>query len=78
MDCLRQSVRSERSSGNEAAWVFLAFAHLKTGQKAEARKWLDQVPAPLADASFSWGALELELLRPIVAEIQKEISAPGK
>lgn len=68
----------ERKAGNDAAWVFLAFAHLRLGQKAEARQWMDKALAPKANANFSWGALELELLRPFVVELQKEISAPGK
>jgi tetratricopeptide (TPR) repeat protein len=78
IDCLRQSVSPERTTGKEATWVFLAFAHLKSGQKAEARPWLDKVLAAKTDANFSWGALELELLRPMVVELQKEISATGK
>jgi tetratricopeptide (TPR) repeat protein len=78
IDCLRQGVRQERKAGNDAARVFLAFAHLRLGQKAEARQWLDAALVPKAEANFSWAASEVELLRPTVGELRKEIGAPGK
>ncbi|MFO0846603.1 MAG: tetratricopeptide repeat protein, partial [Gemmataceae bacterium] len=78
IDCLRQGVSQERKAGNDAARVFLAYAHLRLGQKAEARRWLDAALVPKAEVNFSWAALEVELLRPTVVELQKETRAPGK
>jgi hypothetical protein len=75
---LSRGVSPERHSGQYAARVFLAFSHLKLGQKEEARRWMDKALAPEADAHFSWGVLEVELLRPVVAGLQKEMGAPSK
>jgi tetratricopeptide (TPR) repeat protein len=75
---LSQGVSQERHSGQYAARVFLAFSHLRLGQKEEARRWMDKALAPEADAQFSWELLEVELLRPVVADLQKEMGAPSK
>jgi Flp pilus assembly protein TadD len=74
---LRQSVSPERRASNDAAWVFLALAHLRLGEKAAAGECLDKVLAHKPDANFSWEALEVELLRPNLVELQqmkKELS----
>jgi hypothetical protein len=71
-------VSQEWKAGNDAAWVFLAVAHLRLGHKAEAGQCMDKVLPPRSDANFSWESLEIELLRPNVVELEKEISAPGK
>jgi Flp pilus assembly protein TadD len=75
---LSQGVSQERHSGQYAARVFLAFSHLRLGQEEEARRWMDKALTPEADAHFSWEALEVELLRPVVAVLQKEMGAPNK
>jgi Flp pilus assembly protein TadD len=75
---LSQGVSQERHSGQYAARVFLAFSHLRLGQEQEARCWMDKALAPEADARFSWEVLEVELLRPVVADLQKEMGAPNK
>jgi hypothetical protein len=75
---LSQGVSQERHSGQYAARVFLAFSHLRLGQKEEARRWMDKALAPEADAQFSWEVLEVELLRPVVADLQKEMGAPNR
>jgi WD40 repeat protein/Flp pilus assembly protein TadD len=75
---LRECVSQEWKAGNDAAWVFLAVAHLRLGHKAEAGQCMDKVLPPRSDANFSWESLEIELLRPNVVELEKEISAPGK
>jgi tetratricopeptide (TPR) repeat protein len=75
---LQQALGPDGKAGNDAARAFLAFAHLRLNQKAEARRWLDKPLAPQPGAQFSWGALEAELLRPLVDELRKEISAPDK
>jgi tetratricopeptide (TPR) repeat protein len=75
---LRQSVSQERKAANDASWVFLAFAHLRLEQKADAAQCVDKVTAHKGDANFSWEALEVELLRPNVVELQTEINAPRK
>jgi WD40 repeat protein/Flp pilus assembly protein TadD len=75
---LGRDVSQERHSGQYAARVFLAFSHLRLGQKEEARRWMDKALAPEADAQFTWEVLEVELLRPVVADLQKEMGAPNQ
>jgi Flp pilus assembly protein TadD len=75
---LSRGVSQERSPGQYAARVFLACSHLRLGQDREARRWMDKALAPEADAQFSWEVLEVELLRPVVADLQKELNAPNK
>jgi tetratricopeptide (TPR) repeat protein len=75
---LSQGLSQQRHSGQYAARVFLAFSHLRLGQKEEARRWMDKALAPEADIQFSWEVLEVELLRPVVANLQKEMGAPSK
>jgi Flp pilus assembly protein TadD len=75
---LSQGVSQERHSGQYAARVFLAFSHLRLGQKEEARRWMDQALAPEAYAQFSWDVLEVELLRTVVADLQKEMGVRSK
>jgi hypothetical protein len=75
---LSQGVSQERHSGQYAARIFLAFSHLRLGQKEEARRWMDKALAPEADAHFSWEVLEAELLRPVVADLQKGRGAPNQ
>jgi hypothetical protein len=75
---LSRGVSQERSPGQYAARVFLAFSHLRLGQEREAKRWMDKALAPEADAQFSWEVLEVELLRPVVADLQKEMDAPNQ
>ena len=71
------------AAGQERQWaqyigrVFLAFAHLRLGQEQEARHWLDKAIAPEPGAGFSWESLAIDLLRPAVAELQKELGSPN-
>jgi tetratricopeptide (TPR) repeat protein len=78
MTSLQESVGPERKTGNDAAWVFLALAHLRLGRRAEAAQCMNKVLAHKAAANFSWEALEVELLRPVVADLQKEMGAPNQ
>jgi hypothetical protein len=75
---LSQGVSQVRHSGQYAARVFLAFSHLSLGQEGEARRWMKKALVTEADAQFSWEVLEVELLRPAVADLQKEMGAPHK
>jgi tetratricopeptide (TPR) repeat protein len=75
---LSQGVSQERNPGQYAAWVFLAFSHLRLGQVGEARRWMNQALATEAYAQFSWEALEVELLRPLVANLKKEMGTPNQ
>jgi Flp pilus assembly protein TadD len=75
---LSQGVSQQRHSGQYAAQVFLAFSHLRLGQKEEARHLMNNALAPEADARFSWEVLEVELLRPVVADLQNEIGASNQ
>jgi Flp pilus assembly protein TadD len=74
---LQEALGPDGKAGN-AARVFLAFAYLRLNQKAEARRWMDKPLAPQAGAKFSWGALEAELLSPLIDEIRKETRAPDR
>lgn len=71
--CLRESASTDRKT-DDLARVFLALAHQKLGQPGEARRWAEKV-AP-AGAGFSWEAVEAELLRPLLAEVEKAAVAP--
>jgi WD40 repeat protein/tetratricopeptide (TPR) repeat protein len=75
---LQQALGPDGKAGNAAARAFLAFAHLRLNQKAEASRWVDKPLAPQAGAMFSWEALEAELLRPFLEELQKELRAADK
>jgi serine/threonine protein kinase/WD40 repeat protein len=75
---LGQCVNQGKNPLQYVARVFLAFSHLRLGQEGEAKRWMNEVHAPAADAQFSWEALEIELLRPMVKALQKEIGAPKK
>jgi WD40 repeat protein/Flp pilus assembly protein TadD len=75
---LSRGLSQRRHAGPYAARVFLALSHVRLGQKEEARRFLDKAFAPEADAQFSWESLEVELLRPVVADLQKEIATPNK
>ena len=65
-------------SRSSAAPVFLAFSHLRLGREAEARRCMNKALATEAEAQFSWEVVEVELLRPVVADLQKEMGAPNK
>jgi hypothetical protein len=75
---LGQGLSQERHSGQYAARVFLALSHLKLGHGEEAKRWMDKALGPQGDATFSWEALEVELLRPVVADLRKEMGAPKR
>jgi hypothetical protein len=64
---LREGVSADRKTV-EMARVFLALAHQRLGQPGEAKRWAGQVAA--AGGVFSWEAIELELLRPQLADVQ--------
>jgi hypothetical protein len=72
IDLLRESVGADGTGGTFTAWVFLALAHQGLGQAAEARRWIDKALAapPAAGAPFSWGALEVDLLRPEASAVR--------
>jgi WD40 repeat protein/Flp pilus assembly protein TadD len=74
---LSRGLSQQRHSGQYAARVFLAFSHLRLGQGAEARRWMNKAVAPAADAQFSWEVPEVELLRPVVADLEKQMGAPN-
>jgi tetratricopeptide (TPR) repeat protein len=73
---LGQCVNQKPNPLQYVAQIFLAFSHLRLGQEGEARRWINEVHATEADAQFSWEALEIELLRPMVTALQKEIGGP--
>jgi WD40 repeat protein/Flp pilus assembly protein TadD len=75
---LRQAADQERQPTQYVGRVFLAFCHLRLGQKEEARRWLDNAIAPEPAARFSWESLEIDLLRARVAELQKELGIPDQ
>jgi WD40 repeat protein/tetratricopeptide (TPR) repeat protein len=75
---LQQALGQDGKAGNDVARVFLAFAHLRLHQKAEASRWLDRSLASPTGATFTWGALEAELLRPFIDQLRKETVAPDK
>jgi WD40 repeat protein/tetratricopeptide (TPR) repeat protein len=75
---LGQCVNQKPNPLQYVARIFLAFSHLRLGQEGEARRWMHGVHAAEADAQFSWEALEIELLRPMVTALQKEIGASKK
>jgi hypothetical protein len=64
-------VSQKRKAANDSAWVFLALAHLRLGQRVEAGQCIDKVLDHEAAGNFSWEALEVELLRPNVVELQE-------
>jgi Flp pilus assembly protein TadD len=72
IDLLRDSIGAAGKGGKFSAWVFLGLAHQGLGQTAEARRWIEKALAaqPETGAPFSWGALEVELLRPEAAALR--------
>jgi serine/threonine protein kinase/WD40 repeat protein/tetratricopeptide (TPR) repeat protein len=75
---LQQALGQDGKAGSAVAKAFLAFAHLRLNQKPEASRWVEKSLAPQAGATFTWGALEAELLRPFIDQLRKEISAPDE
>ncbi len=70
------------SSGNQAlpqAWAFLAMAHFRLGNRAEALRWLDRLRQykPSADPDQFWSELEIRLLRREAEALVSGPSIPG-
>jgi WD40 repeat protein/tetratricopeptide (TPR) repeat protein len=63
---LTEGMAADKSEGLVQDWLFLAMAHHRLGQQAEARRWwakvLEHKPAG-AQGPFSWDGFEVELLR---------------
>jgi tetratricopeptide (TPR) repeat protein len=62
---LEESVRIGGGEGIPQDWAFLAMAHHGLGHHDDARRWLDKLVAwrPNEGASFSWGNVEILILR---------------
>jgi len=62
---LNESGEADGGPGVPQVWAFLAMAHHRKGDAAEARRWLDKLLSyrPGASASFFWDDVEVQLLR---------------
>jgi WD40 repeat protein/serine/threonine protein kinase/tetratricopeptide (TPR) repeat protein len=61
---LREGMQASKGQGGIHDWVFLAMAHHRQGETAEARKYLDKATQfRLPEKASPWGKLEVEMLR---------------
>jgi tetratricopeptide (TPR) repeat protein len=62
---LEEAIQVRGGEGGPAVWAFLAMAHHRLGQRAEARGWLDRLREhrPSEDPAQFWDELEVRLLR---------------
>src|SRR5262249_25106086 len=79
LDSLKEGLAQQKSDGIPHDWVFLAMAHHRLGNAAEARRWLDKLRAyqPAANASSNdfWNGLEIPLFR---QEVEELLSQPQR
>ncbi len=59
---LNQGIAVNKGQASTHDWIFLAMAHHRLGEKAEARKYLARVVLPRSPQGLQWDYLELELL----------------
>jgi WD40 repeat protein/tetratricopeptide (TPR) repeat protein len=62
---LEEAIRARGDQGDPRDWAFLALAHHRLGQRAEARRWLDRLREhrPSEDPARFWDESEVRLLR---------------
>jgi tetratricopeptide (TPR) repeat protein len=60
-----EGIRARGGAGSPRDWAFLALAHRRLGQRAEARRWLERLHEhrPSEDPARFWDELEIRLLR---------------
>jgi tetratricopeptide (TPR) repeat protein len=61
--CLKEGMDADRGQGNAHDWLFLAMAHQRLGETAEARRFLDRLRHLPPENGSPWDGLERELPR---------------
>jgi hypothetical protein len=62
---LDESIKSGGGAGSPKDWAFLAMAHHRRAEFAEARRWLEKLRSskPISTTGLSWEGLEIGILR---------------
>jgi hypothetical protein len=65
VDRLREGIEADGGNGYALDWLFLALAHHRLGDPAEATRWLARAsgPAPRSQGASVWDAAEIEAVR---------------